>query len=172
MVLLVLVACSSTPHPVDRLPPPPAPAVDAGGGGEPPVTVRRELRRSFSLEVLGLDGPTSVANRMTGFLRAAAREFRAIHMGAANKELVDETLMFNCEKQEPACMSQIGKNLYVDELLFGKIEQVGPVFHVSLTLLDIETQIELHWTGTVQDADANLRDAARAAIATLVDRFR
>jgi len=144
--------------------------------------VKHELRRAFSLEVLGLEvfssssgitkNASRVAARMTDLLRAAAREYGAIKMGSANKELIDEKLMTACETEELDCMSKVGKSLRVDQILYGRVEERGPAFHVALKLLDVETKIVLEWTGTVQDSEPNMQAAARDAISTLVDRFR
>jgi len=46
------------------------------------------------------------------------------------------------------------------------------VFFISITLLDVRTKIELQWTGTAANADPDLQVAAKAAIATLVDRIQ
>jgi TolB-like protein len=109
---------------------------------------------------------------MTDLLRAAAREYRAIKMGGREHELFDQKLLNGCETEESACMAKIGRNLGVDQILYGRVEASGPAFRIRLTLLDVETTVAVQWSGTVQDAESNMQAAARDAIATLVERFR
>jgi len=182
VLVVAVIACSSASRktePSEPQPKPATPPADGSGGSKLSVDVKHELRRAFSLEILGLEATgtidartTKVSFEMTNLLRAAAREYGAIKMGARQRELFDQKLLNGCETEAPECMSKIGTNLGVVQILYGHIAQSGPTFRIRLKLLDVETNTVLEWNGTVQDAEPNMQAAARDAIATLVERFR
>jgi hypothetical protein len=184
--LVVVAACGGSPtrlHDVqpsetirERTPDP-----DESEPTRPVVGKRRELQTSISLEVLGLEGRSAtgvytersvnMANTMTQMLRSSARQYESIHVGHANKEIIDEQLMFNCEHAEPACMALIGKQYNVDHLLYGTLDERGQTLFVRLVLLDVNTQRRDEWTGSVRTVP-DMETAAIAALATFVDRIR
>ena len=44
----------------------------------------------------------------------------------ADKELIDDKLVKQCDDEKPSCMQGIGKDLNADMLLYGRIEKQGP----------------------------------------------
>jgi hypothetical protein len=175
LVLIVLVACGSSPSRTETSPVTTPPPVRPSEPTEPAVV--RKVHEPFSLEVLGVEligeinsRSTGVASRMTALLRVAAREDGAIRLGHENKELVDERIMNSCALASTPCMAKIAQRLGADQILYGSCEERGPVFHLELTLLDARTGIAVEWTGTVQDAEPDLQAAAKAGFASLVSR--
>lgn len=170
-MILTLAACASgpratTPEPVT---PPPTPEAQPDGATQ----VKRESQSPIKLAILKLEGQASVGGRLGGQLCKQAHEDDAVELaGCATRELIDEQLMANCSAATPVCMANIAKGMGATQILYGRVEAQGPVFKVTLELVHAETQIAKSWTGTVQDADANLEAAAREGYAALVGKVR
>ena len=50
-------------------------------------------------------------------------------------------LVFACPDAAPACMSQAGKSLGADKLIFGNVKRAGNDFQVTLKLLDVSRAV-------------------------------
>lgn len=82
---------------------------------------------------------TQVAKELTDGLRVRANIGASPYQIAAgsDKELLDEKLIKNCDSEAVGCMSQIGKDLGADYLLYGRIEKKGDGYDVLLNLLNV-----------------------------------
>ena len=173
-MILTLAACASgpratTPEPVTQPAPQPQPQSQLDASTQ----VKRESQDPIKLAILRLEGQPSVGGRLGGQLCKQAHEDDAVQLaGCATKELLDEQLMANCGAATPACLANIAKGMGASQILYGRVDAQGPVFKVTLQLVDAETQIAKSWTGTVQDADANLEAAAREGYSALVGKVR
>jgi hypothetical protein len=105
--------------------------------GKPTVAV-------LGLEVFDATGQidqatTQVAKELTDALRSRAKlpsgpyQFQP----GSEKELIDEKLIKNCDNEAVSCMSQIGKDLGADFLIYGRIEKKPDGFQVSINLLNV-----------------------------------
>jgi len=174
-LLVVVIACTGTQRRID--PPQGAPLPpEQNHAPEPATEVKQAVRRPVSLEVLGLEVNTpagvsavaeNVARRMTTVLRAEAREYRAIHLGVANKELFDEKLISGCTTSTQ-CIVGIGRRLGVDQLLYGTVDEEPDGFHISLTLFAVNERGDHEWSVVLDDFDPDIQAAARYALSTLV----
>ena len=80
-------------------------------------------------------------------------------------------LVFACPDAAPACMSQAGKSLGADKLIFGNVKRAGNDFQVTLKLLDVSRAVVESFTAETvpkKHADASgLRSMAPAWLAKL-----
>jgi len=105
--------------------------------GKPTVAV-------LGLEVVDPTGQidqatTAVARDLTDALRSRAKmpsNPYAFQPGS-EKELIDEKLIKNCDNEGLACMSQIGKDLGADFLIYGKFEKKPDGYIVTINLLNV-----------------------------------
>lgn len=105
--------------------------------GKPTVAV-------LGLEVVDPTGQidqatTAVAKDLTDALRSRAKlpsNPYAFQPGS-EKELIDEKLIKNCDNEALACMSQIGKDLGADFLIYGKFEKKPDGYVVTINLLNV-----------------------------------
>ena len=112
----------------------------AWAGGKPPIAI-------LGLEVYdngsGIDPETTkAAKELTAALRDRARVGTGPYAPvAAEKELIDEKLLNNCDTEAAVCMAAIGTELGAEAVLYGKIEkmtQTNPAtYRVSLKLLSV-----------------------------------
>lgn len=82
---------------------------------------------------------TAVAKDLTDALRSRAKmpsNPYAFQPGS-EKELIDEKLIKNCDNEALACMSQIGKDLGADFLIYGKFEKKPDGYVVTVNLLNV-----------------------------------
>ncbi|HEY1811095.1 MAG TPA: carboxypeptidase-like regulatory domain-containing protein [Kofleriaceae bacterium] len=98
----------------------------------------------LGLEVLDKSGsptPTDarVAEELTHELRNRASQPNGPYSLAPNadKELIDLTLVKQCDEEKPTCMQGIGKDLNADILLYGHIEKQGASYQVTMYLFDV-----------------------------------
>jgi len=108
-----------------------APVATAGSGRKVAI---------LGLQLDGTYGPDApvVTQVMGATLRAAAQTDGRFQLPLnADKELVDEKLLMNCENEAAPCMSAIGADLGVDLLVFGHIEQLGSGYRITAKLLDV-----------------------------------
>ena len=88
-----------------------------------------------------LDGaPDAVAAEITDALRqrvAATKGYQLLQ----GKDLVEVKLVFACPDEAPACMSQAGKSLGADKLIFGNVKLAGSDYQVTLKLLDVNRAV-------------------------------
>ncbi len=105
--------------------------------GKPTVAV-------LGLEVVDPSGQidqstTGVAKDLTDALRSRAKmpsNPYAFQPGS-EKELIDEKLIKNCDNEAISCMSQIGKDLGADFLIYGKFEKKPDGYVVTINLLNV-----------------------------------
>jgi hypothetical protein len=105
--------------------------------GKPTVAV-------LGLEVVDNTGQidqatTAVARDLTDALRSRAKmpsNPYAFQPGS-EKELIDEKLIKNCDNEAISCMSQIGKDLGADFLIYGKFEKKSDGYVVTINLLNV-----------------------------------
>jgi hypothetical protein len=112
----------------------------AWAGGKAPIAI-------LGLEVYdnggGIDPETTkAAKELTAALRDRARAGTGPYVPvAAEKELIDEKLLNNCDSEAPPCMAAIGTELGAEALVYGKIERSTqanpPVYKVSIKLLNV-----------------------------------
>jgi PEGA domain-containing protein len=112
----------------------------AWAGGKAPIAI-------LGLEVYdnggGIDPETTkAAKELTAALRDRARAGTGPYVPvAAEKELIDEKLLNNCDSESPQCMAAIGTELGAEALMYGKIErsaQATPAtYKVSIKLLNV-----------------------------------
>jgi hypothetical protein len=118
-----------------------------------------------------LEGATdSVAAEITDALRqrvAATKGYQLLQ----GKDLVEVKLVFACPDAAPACMSQAGKSLGADKLIFGNVKRAGNDYQVTLKLLDVSRAVVESFTAETvprKQADASgLRSMAPAWLAKL-----
>ncbi len=79
----------------------------------------------------------------------------------ADKELVDEKLIKNCDSEAPTCMAPIGIDLGAAYLIWGSIEKKPSGYSVKLLMLNVATRkIEKTWLPPVLPfSDANAKDS-------------
>ena len=114
-----------------------------------------------------LDGaPDAVAAEITDALRqrvAATKGYQLLQ----GKDLVEVKLVFACPDAAPACMSQAGKSLGADKLIFGNVKKAGNDYQVTLKLLDVSRAVVESFTAETvpkkhADAERPAIDARRA----------
>src|SRR5215510_9090985 len=118
-----------------------------------------------------LDGaPDNVAAEITDALRqrlAATKGYQLLQ----GKDLVEVKLVFACPDAAPACMSQAGKSLGADKLIFGNVKRSGNDYQVTLKLLDVSRAVVESFTAETvprKHADASgLRSMAPGWLAKL-----
>lgn len=122
----------------------------------------------LGLEVVDSSGTptpadTQVAHELTVELRNRAQLGSGPYtlQPGADKELIDEKLLSNCDTEDKVCMSSIGTNLNVDKLLFGKIEKQGKAYSVTLKLLDAKHK---QWEKSVPNVLIPLSQASGASL--------
>ena len=84
--------------------------------------------------------PDAVAAEITDALRqrvAATKGYQLLQ----GKDLVEVKLVFACPDAAPACMSQAGKSLGADKLIFGNVKRAGNDYQVTLKLLDVSRAV-------------------------------
>jgi hypothetical protein len=124
--------------------------------------------------VLGIEplegAPDSVAAEITDALRqrvAATKGYQLLQ----GKDLVEVKLVFACPDAAPACMSQAGKSLGADKLIFGNVKRAGNDYQVTLKLLDVSRAVVESFTAETvprKQADASgLRSMAPGWLAKL-----
>ncbi len=129
----------------------------------------------LGLEVTGAvdQAATTVARDLTEGLRARARAGGGRYGFAPNseRELIDEKLIKMCDDEAAACMTEIGRDIGADVLVFGSLARVGATYTVSLHVLDVtkkdvieDLTISVAATATPTD----LRAAATMAYGDLV----
>jgi hypothetical protein len=99
----------------------------------------------LGLEVVDSSGAVDpeavkVAKELTDGLRARAKVGSGPYVLApgSDKELIDEKLIKNCDTEALPCMSQIGKDLGANYLMYGRLEKKGDGYQVQINLLNID----------------------------------
>src|SRR5262245_27147970 len=100
-----------------------------------------EVAATVVLGIEPLEGATdSLAADITDALRqrvAATKGYQLLQ----GKDLVEVKLVFACPDAAPACMSQAGKSLGADKLIFGNVKRAGNDYQVTLKLLDVSRAV-------------------------------
>jgi len=104
----------------------------------------------LGLEVTGAvdQVATNVARDLTEGLRARAKVGSGPYTLAPNsdRELIDEKVIKLCETEEPSCMSEIGKDIDTDLLVYGKVEKDGGGFQATIVMLDVKKRTTVKTT--------------------------
>lgn len=104
----------------------------------------------LGLEVTGAvdQGATSVAHDLTEGMRARAKAGNGPYTLAPNsdRELIDEKVIKQCEAEEPGCMSEIGKDIDADVLVYGKLEKDGGGFQATIVMVDVKKKTTIKTT--------------------------
>src|SRR3954469_23083665 len=98
----------------------------------------------LGVEVTGTIDQTStaVAHDVTEGLRSKAKQGVSPYTYAPNsdRELIDEKVLKNCDSEGPLCMSDIGKDIGTDVLIYGQIAKSGDGYKATLHVLDVRTK--------------------------------
>lgn len=99
----------------------------------------------LGLEVIDTSGAVDpeavkVAKELTDGLRARAKVGSGPYVLApgSDKELIDEKLIKNCDTEAMSCMSQIGRDLGANYLMYGRLEKKGDGYQVQINLLNVD----------------------------------
>lgn len=86
--------------------------------------------------VLGLDGSDeAAAKNLTDELR---RAFGRRGLGGSEElSLAEVRLTMGCEGDDPACLSEAGKSIGVENLIFGTLEPSGKEYKLTLNILNV-----------------------------------
>ncbi len=129
----------------------------------------------LGLEVTGAvdQAATTVARDLTEGLRARAKAGDGPYSLAPNseRELIDEKLIKMCDDEAAACMTEIGRDIGADVLVYGSLARAGATYTISLHVLDVRKQdvtedVTVSVAATATTAD--LRAAATTAYGDLV----
>jgi TolB-like protein len=107
-------------------------------------TVPARASAETSLAVLGIEAvnvPEPVAAQLTDALRERAAATAGLRL-AAGKDFVEMKSIFGCDGEVPACMTQAGRSLGADKLLYGSLRKAsGRKLTVDLRLLDVRAGV-------------------------------
>ncbi|MFN0246772.1 MAG: PEGA domain-containing protein [Kofleriaceae bacterium] len=110
-----------------------------------PVFAGKATVAILGLEVVDTSGAVDpeavkVAKELTDGLRARAKVGSGPYVLApgSDKELIDEKLIKNCDTEAMPCMSQIGKDLGANYLMYGRLEKRGDGYQVQINLLNVD----------------------------------
>ena len=96
----------------------------------------------LGLEVTGTidQQSTGVAHDVTEGLRQKARSGGGNPYqlaSSSDRELIDEKVLKNCDSEGPLCMSDIGRDIGADVLIYGKLEKTSDGYRAKLHVLDV-----------------------------------
>lgn len=110
-----------------------------------PALAGKQTVAILGLEVVDSSGAVDpeavkVAKELTDGLRARAKVGSGPYVLApgSDKELIDEKLIKNCDTEAMPCMSQIGKDLGANFMIYGRLEKKGDGYAVQINLLNID----------------------------------
>jgi hypothetical protein len=87
------------------------------------------------------DTTANLARWLTQGMRARAGKTSKYEVPAsANKDLAEMKLLSDCLDEKPECMAQMGKDLGVERMIFGKLSKTKQGWNVSLKLVNIQTR--------------------------------
>lgn len=104
------------------------------------------------VSVLGLEvggtidtAATGVAHDVTEGLRTKAKQGGGPFVYAPNsdRELIDEKVLKNCDSEGPLCMSDIGKDMGTDVLIYGQLVKQGDSYKATLHVLDVRKKARM-----------------------------
>ena len=130
----------------------------------------------LGLEVTGTidQQSTGVAHDVTEGLRQKARSGGSNPYQLAtssDRELIDEKVLKNCDSEGPLCMSDIGKDIGADVLIYGKLEKTPDGYRAKLHVLDVRKKShEKEMAVTVPNGTSSdgVRTIAKKAYSDLV----
>lgn len=130
----------------------------------------------LGLEVTGTidQQSTGVAHDMTEGLRQKARSGGGNPYqlaSSSDRELIDEKVLKNCDSEGPLCMSDIGKDIGAEFLIYGKLEKTSDGYRAKLHVLDVRRKThEKEMTVTVPSGTNSdgVRTIAKKAYSDLV----
>lgn len=98
----------------------------------------------LGLEVVANGAMDAKSAKFSTKLTKALRQRASVGAGPyriapnSNKDLLEMKLLGGCDSEANDCMSEIGKNLRADFVLYGKIEKRAKGYQVTLKLLDVK----------------------------------
>ncbi len=96
----------------------------------------------LGIEVTGAidQAATGAAHDLTEGLRTKAKQGNGPFQLAPNsdRELIDEKVLKNCDSEGPLCMSDIGKDMNTDVLIYGQLAKAGDGYSAKLFVLDVK----------------------------------
>jgi hypothetical protein len=96
----------------------------------------------LGIEVTGAidQAATGVAHDLTEGLRTKAKQGNGPFQLAPNaeRELIDEKVLKNCDSEGPLCMSDIGKDINTDVLIYGQLAKSGDGYSAKIFVLDVK----------------------------------
>ena len=129
----------------------------------------------LGVEVTGTidQASTTVAHDLTEGMRSRARQGNGPYQYAANsdRELIDEKVLKNCDSEGPLCMSDIGKDVGADFLIYGKLTKTSDGYKVTLNVLDVRKRSKDKVSDVTIPAGSSgdaVRQIAKKAYAELV----
>lgn len=110
-----------------------------------------EAQAKPKIAVLGVEvsgtidqSSTIVAHDLTEGMRTRAKAGSGPYQLAPNsdRELIDEKVLKNCDSEGPLCMSDIGRDIGADFVLYGRIEKDGDGYKATLRVLDVRNKTQ------------------------------
>ncbi len=107
---------------------------------------------------------TELAHDLTEGMRARARLGSGPYAYApsSERELIDEKLIKQCDNEAPSCMSEIGRELDADVIVYGKLEKDDKVVRLTLHLLDVVKKNKINRISASVPLSAS-KDAVKSA---------
>ncbi|MBA3460313.1 MAG: PEGA domain-containing protein [Deltaproteobacteria bacterium] len=129
----------------------------------------------LGVEVTGTidQASTTVAHDLTEGMRSRVRQGNGPYQLAANsdRELIDEKVLKNCDSEGPLCMSDIGKDIGTDFLIYGKLAKTSDGYKLTINVLDVRRKSKEKSMDVAVPAGSNgdaVRTIARKAYSDLV----
>jgi len=154
-LLVFLAACGSRP------PPPPEPvAAKPPPAKKPADTTRSDDRKLVILVPEGMSNPTvDAARALNTYLHDEAKRDTTRKVDPATYEVVDMKLVSDCQQLDARCLLAIGEEVRASELLYGSLRGTGKKLEIELHLFDVNSQIDVKWTGGGDDLKACAKNA-------------
>lgn len=96
----------------------------------------------LGIEVTGTidQAATGAAHDLTEGLRAKAKQGNGPFQFApsSDRELIDEKVLKNCDSEGPLCMSDIGRDIGTDVLIYGQLAKTSDGYSAKLFVLDVK----------------------------------
>ncbi len=127
----------------------------------------------LGLEVTGAvdQAATNVARDLTEGMRTRAKVGSGPYTLAPNsdRELIDEKVIKQCDTEAPSCMSEIGKDIDTDLLIYGKLEKDGGGFQATIVMLDVKKKTTIKTTFVAVPPGASSESVRSIAKKTYVE---
>ena len=119
----------------------------------------------LGIEVTGAidQAATGAAHDLTEGLRSKAKQGNGPFQLAPNsdRELIDEKVLKNCDSEGPLCMSDIGKDINTDVLIYGQLAKSSDGYSAKIFVLDVKKKSK-EKDLTVRIPGGSSSDAVRA----------